>query len=92
MSLRYIGVIQMGVSKMCLSSRDKLGEINTFGTITMRTETLGMNVIVNRGTWVQEQQADVQALGRRARGTVTMRMRRSHQRWKENKERVDARS
>lgn len=82
----------MGVSKMCFSSRDELGEINKFGNSTMGTKTLGMIVIVNGGTWVKERQADVQDLGRRARGTVTVRMRRSHQMGKENKKGVDIRN
>lgn len=48
---------------MCFSSRDKLGEINTFGNITMGTETSGVAVIVTGGTWVKGQQADGQVLG-----------------------------
>lgn len=50
------------------SSRDKSGGINKFGNITTRTETSGVNVIINGGTEIKEPLADAQALGRIARG------------------------
>lgn len=84
MSLRYRWPSRWVCPKCVCSSRDKAEGINKFGNIAAGSEPSGASGIVS-GAGVSKGSglADVQARAEKRAGTLPIRLRRSHQRWKE---------